>query len=193
MSPRLLMKIFQLKICLQNFVSLGTWLKHGCFKDNFQLQYAFSFYAYKKEVYCHSLFWVMWQKIVPKMELRFSSAFYLTSGSLLSFVKNALEWKTCLILKFSDFLANMNMVCPELFRRQKINFSHLYYRTSLCCHFGIFKAAKCILAESLKFSWHGFGKTKAAKKKWKQVKMEGFCHSEPAVAKKLQVVIWRPY
>ena len=49
MSPRLLMKIFQPKICLQNFVSLGTWLKYGCFNDNFQLQYAFSFYAYKKE------------------------------------------------------------------------------------------------------------------------------------------------
>ena len=42
---------------------------------------------------------------------------------------------------------------------------------------------------NLEFSWHGFGKTAAARKMRKQVKMEGFCHSELPVASKLQVVI----
>ena len=83
----------------------------------------------------------------------------------------------------------MNVVCSELFRRQETNFPRLFYLTSLCCHFGIFRAAKRILAGFLKFSWHGFGKTAAARKKRKQVKMEGFCHNKLPVASKLQVII----
>ena len=38
---------------------------------------------------------------------------------------------------------------------------------------------------SLKFPWHGFRMTATARKKRRQVKMEGFCHSELPVAKKL--------
>ena len=44
------MKTFQPKICLRNFASLGACLKYAYFKTIFiQPQYAYSFYAYKKE------------------------------------------------------------------------------------------------------------------------------------------------
>ena len=62
-----------------------------------------------------------------------------TSMKTIERMENALEWKTYLTSVSHEIFRSYEPVSAALFIKLKNNLPRLYFRTSLFCHFGIFK------------------------------------------------------